>query len=203
MDRNAHPPGSGKTMTASARAGELQWPLYTIELDGLITKYMGETAAKLRVVFDTIARTRGVYLFDEFDAIGVRRDTDRDVGEIRRVLNSFLQFLERDESMSLIVAATNHPRLLDAALFRRFDDTIEYTMPNKEQATQLMRTKLAALGTAKVSWRRSAEAARNLSYAEVTRACENAAKEAILQDRSDISTEDLVRALRERSRARR
>ena len=88
---------------------------------------MGETAAKLRLVFDAMNATRGVYFFDEFDAIGARRGERHDVGEIRRVLNSFLQFLEQDESQGVIVAATNHPELLDKALFRRFDDVIEYS----------------------------------------------------------------------------
>jgi len=115
------PPGTGKTMTAAVLAGETALPLLTIQLDALITKYMGETAAKLRMVFDAIEQTRGVYLFDEFDALGGRRAERNDVGEIRRVLNSFLQFLERDESDSLVIAATNHPELLDRALFRRFD----------------------------------------------------------------------------------
>jgi len=81
-------------MTAAALSGE---PLFTIQLDGILTKYMGETAAKLRLVFDVIQSTRGVYLFDEFDAIGGRRTSTNDVGEIRRVLNSFLGFLELDD----------------------------------------------------------------------------------------------------------
>src|SRR3984893_2166262 len=124
------PPGSGKTMTAAAPAGELRLPLFTVVLDGLITKFLGETAAKLRLVFDAMNATRGVYLFDEFDAIGARRAERHDVGEIRRVLNSFLRFLEQDESQGLVVAATNHPELLDRALFRRFDDVIEYVLPD-------------------------------------------------------------------------
>ena len=74
------PPGSGKTMTAAALAGELHLPLFTIVLDGLITKFMGETAAKLRLVFDAMLTTRGVYFFDEFDAIGARRGERQDVG---------------------------------------------------------------------------------------------------------------------------
>jgi SpoVK/Ycf46/Vps4 family AAA+-type ATPase len=92
------PPGSGKTMTASALSGELHLPLFTIMLEGLITKFMGETAAKLRLVFEAIRQTQGVYLFDEFDALGAHRSQANDVGEIRRVLNSFLQLLEKDSS---------------------------------------------------------------------------------------------------------
>ena len=88
------PPGSGKTMTAEAVAGELRLPLYVIRLDTLITRFMGETAAKLRLVFDETLRRRAFYLFDEFDAVGGHRNAANDVAEMRRVLNSFLQFIE-------------------------------------------------------------------------------------------------------------
>ena len=127
-------------MTAGALAGELGLPLLLIRLDGLITKYMGETAAKLRLVFEAMQETRGVYLFDEVDALGGARAQSNDVGEIRRVLNSFLQFLEQDQSNSMLVAATNHPQLLDRALFRRFDSVIEYPLPSPEVVRAMMRT---------------------------------------------------------------
>ena len=92
------PPGSGKTMTAEALAGQLRLPLLVIRLEALITRYMGETAAKLRLVFDEIAKHRGVYLFDEFDAVGGRRSATNDVAEMRRVLNSFLQFMDGENA---------------------------------------------------------------------------------------------------------
>ncbi|PTT87831.1 ATPase, partial [Pelomonas sp. HMWF004] len=96
------PSGTGKTMTAAALAGELGIPLFVVRLDALITKFMGESAAKLRQVFDAVASTRGVYFFDEFDAIGSQRGMANDVGEIRRILNSFLLMIEQDESSSVI-----------------------------------------------------------------------------------------------------
>jgi len=122
-------------MTAAALAGEMNLPVFTIQLDGVIRKFMGETAAKLRLVFDATRTTRGVYLFDEFDAIGGRRTAANDVGEIRRVLNSFLLFLGQERSDSLVVAATNHPDLLDRALFRRFDDVVEYAHRKAPRST--------------------------------------------------------------------
>jgi SpoVK/Ycf46/Vps4 family AAA+-type ATPase len=194
------PPGSGKTMTAAALAGELRLPLYTLLLHGLITKFMGETAAKLRMIFDALAEQRGVYLFDEFDAIGGERAMGNDVGEIRRVLNSFLQFLEQDASSSLIIAATNHPETLDRALFRRFDDVITYDVPPDDLARCVMQNKLAAFETGEVDWQAAADAARGLSYADVSRACESAAKEAILDDTLTITSAGLQAALAERRR---
>ena len=192
------PPGTGKTMTASALSGELGLPLFTIQLDGLITKFMGETAAKLRLVFEAIASTRGVYLFDEFDALGSQRGAGNDVGEIRRVLNSFLQFLEQDQSDSLVIAATNHQSLLDQALFRRFDAVFEYQLPSPEIATQIMQARLALLETRDIDWLRATEASNGLSHAELTRACEQAAKDALLLDTTVLATDDLVAALDER-----
>lgn len=192
------PPGTGKTMTASALASELGIPLFTIRLDGLITRYLGETAAKLRLIFDAIQQTRAVYFFDEFDALGSERATKNEVGEIRRVLNSFLQFLEQDDSDSLVAGATNHPQILDKALFRRFDAVIEYGLPSADISEQVMRARLALLDTSKVDWSAAAEAAEGLSHSEVTRACEQAAKNAILQQHTRIDTGELVEALRER-----
>ncbi len=196
------PPGSGKTMTARALAGELRLPLFTILLDGVITKFMGETAAKLRLVFDAIRKTRGVYLFDEFDAIGGQRSLMNDVGEIRRILNSFLHFVEEAEPTSLIVAATNHPDLLDSALFRRFDDVVEYSQPTPELAKRTMQIRLQGLNTKGIDWSSVAEAAEELSYAEIVKACEDAAKETILSNKQTVTTESLVQALRDRRVAR-
>jgi SpoVK/Ycf46/Vps4 family AAA+-type ATPase len=91
----AGPPGTGKTFTASIIANELDLPIYVILIDKIVTKYMGETAAKLRMVFDFIESNKGVYLFDEFDAIGTERARDNEVGEMRRVLNAIVLFLRQ------------------------------------------------------------------------------------------------------------
>lgn len=192
------PPGTGKTMSASALAGELNLPLFTIRLDGLITKFMGETAAKLRLVFDALMQTRGVYLFDEVDALGGERARSNDVGEIRRVLNSFLQFIENDESDSLLVAATNHPQLLDRAMFRRFDAVIEYPLPTAEVICEVIKNRLADVVLGKIAWTMVKEAASGLSHSEITLAAERAAKDVILSGKCSISTASLVSALKER-----
>lgn len=189
------PPGSGKTMTASALAGEMDLPLFTIVLDGLITKYMGETAAKLRIIFDAIQKTRAIYLFDEFDAVAGKRHAQNDVGEIRRVLNSFLQFLEQDQSESVLIGATNHAELLDRAVFRRFDDVIEYSLPNSSQIEDVVTNRLSMLNTASIDWKLVVTAATGKSYADVTNACNDAAKEAILSDSLTVTTEMLTNAL--------
>jgi SpoVK/Ycf46/Vps4 family AAA+-type ATPase len=197
------PPGSGKTLTASALAGELHLPLFTIRLDTVITRFMGETAAKLRLIFDQVASIRGVYLFDEFDAIGGRRTADNDVGEMRRVLNSFLQFLEEPNNTdSLVVAATNHPELLDRALFRRFDDILEYSLPDSVAIQNVLAPRLNAFRSSRVVWSKVIDAASGLSQADLARAADEVIKGAVLRDEKTISTEDLVDALRERRAVR-
>ena len=192
------PPGSGKTMTASALAGELVLPIFTVLFESLITRFMGETASKLKLVFEAMEATRGVYFFDEFDAIGARRGERNDVGEIRRVLNSFLQLLEQDESSGLIVAATNHPELLDSALFRRFDDVIHYSLPDASVAQRIMRTRLTTFKTKKMDWKIAADAAEGLSQAEISRAADDAAKRVVLEGRIEVTADDLSRAIEER-----
>jgi len=194
------PPGTGKTLTASVIAGELHMPLYIILVDKLITKYMGETAAKLRQIFDAISSNVGVYLFDEFDAIGAERGRDNEVGEMRRVLNAFLQFIENDASESFIIAATNNIEILDQALFRRFDDVLHYSLPQKEQITQLLNNRL---GTFRGDY--SLESLTfmidGLSHADVCKACDDAIKETILDNKEKTTKESLITMLNDRREA--
>ena len=192
------PPGTGKTMSAAVLAGELGFPLCQVRLDGLITKYMGETAAKLRQIFDATDHTRGVYFFDEFDAIGSQRGMGNDVGEIRRVLNSFLLMIEQDSSHSLIIAATNHPGILDHALFRRFDDVLHYTLPDKKQAMNLLKARLSHAAAKWISWEHLADISTGLSYAEVTRAGEDALKNILINKEKVITEAEIGCMLTER-----
>lgn len=190
------PPGSGKTLTASALAGELHLPLFTVRLDAVITRFLGESASKLRQVFDQIAQMRGIYLFDEFDAIGGKRGVGNDVGEIRRVLNSFLQFLEETNSTdSVVVAATNHPELLDRALVRRFDEIIEYGLPDAAHVQAMVRQRLGALASRSINWPSILPLTDGLSQAELVRVADEAVKEAILSGKKKVSTAELSSAL--------
>ena len=130
----------------------------------MITKFMGETSAKLRLIFDAAEDTRGVYFFDEVDALAGDRSSANDVGEIRRVLNSFLQFLEQHRSSSILVAATNHPQLLDRAIFRRFGLVIDYTLPTQELARAVVRNRLATINTRGLNWKRIDQSTAGMSH---------------------------------------
>ena len=194
------PPGTGKTLTASIIANELRLPLYTILMYKMITKFMGETSAKLRQVFDLIQQKQGVFLFDEFDAIGGERSRDNDVGEMRRVLNSFLQFIERDNSESLIIAATNNQKLLDQALFRRFDDVILYKLPNKEEKLELLKNRLARYSE-KINFTQLLPNINGLSHAEITLACLDAIKETVLNEKQEMNNQLILKTIKDRNAA--
>ena len=173
--------GTGKTMTASALAKEFNLPFFVVRTEKVVTKFMGETGQKLGRIFDFINEVPAVYLFDEFDAIGSRRGMDNEVGEQRRILNTFLQLLERDDSDSFIIAATNSIESIDKAMFRRFDDVIEYKLPDREQRLALLREYLY---TAKDLDLSSTEPLFNgMSHAEIKMVCSDIFKESLLNDR--------------------
>lgn len=196
------PPGCGKTMTAQALAHDLGLPLFVVRLDSLFTKFLGETAAKLRVVFDAIESHRAVFLFDEFDSLGLARGAQHDVAEMRRVLNSLLVFIDNLRGHSLLVAASNHPDALDPALFRRFDDIIRYAAPEPKESVALLRQKLATQFDATFNWSRLTAATKGLSLAEIARAADEALKEALLEERATVDTNRVVAALKERGEHR-
>ncbi|MBV7435641.1 ATP-binding protein [Cardiobacteriaceae bacterium TAE3-ERU3] len=193
-------PGTGKTMSAAMLATELNMPFYSILLDGLISKFMGETAAKLRSIFNFISNNRAVYLFDEFDSIGSSRGNGNDIGEIKRVLNSFLVFFEEEQSSSIVIAATNHIEALDKALFRRFDDIIEFDLPDEKEIQQLIGNRFSKFNFKVKDWSEIYTASKNLSYAEITKACDDAAKEAILSNNKIIDKKFLLGSLNSKTK---
>jgi len=194
----AGPPGTGKSLSAEALAGELKLPLFTVLLHGLITKFMGETAQKLRLVFDAIRTNRGVYLFDEIDALAAARGNENDVGEVRRILNSFLQFLDEDTGPSLVVATTNLPEILDRAILRRFDLVLVYGFPEASSIEKALRRRLHGFTTDDLDWHEVIDRAHGLSTADVIAAGEDAARRAVLQGRSAIETGVLIASLERR-----
>lgn len=183
--------GTGKTMTAEILAHELNLPFIIVRTEKVVTKFMGETGLKLGKIFDTIASIPAVYLFDEFDAIGAQRGMDNEVGEQRRILNTFLQLLERDSSSSIIIAATNNVEVLDKALFRRFDDAIEYTLPERNEIISLLKEALCMSNEVDVY--SLCDDFEGMSQAEIKIVCADAMKESILLG-NDI-TNDMVRNL--------
>jgi SpoVK/Ycf46/Vps4 family AAA+-type ATPase len=163
---------------------------------------MGETATKLRLIFDSIENTLGVFFFDEFDAIGAERGLSNDVGEARRILNSFLQMVEETKSNSLILAATNHPAILDMALFRRFDDVLNYELPDTVHIETLLKDLLNNYISTDFQWNTLLNEAEGLNYAEITHAANEVIKTAIMENTTKVTEEMTKIALKERKEMR-
>ena len=187
-------PGTGKTMTAEVIAYEMILPLYVIQIDKLVSPFIGSTSAKLRQIFDQIKNEIGVYLFDEFDAIG--GEQRKIVGEMCRELNSFLHFLEVDSSDSIIIAATNNP-MRDKALFRRFDDVLHYVYPTEKEIKNLILKTLWSYMPANIEWEAILDKCKTLSQSEIVEACIDAVKVSILGEQR-ITVEELIKKFEQR-----
>ena len=178
------PPGCGKTMAAQAIAGELRLPIIRVRLEVIFSRYLGETAATLADIFAEADRVRGVYLFDEFDALGRTRLDDNDVGEVKRIVTTFLQLLDAtDDTYSVLVAATNVGASLDRALFRRFDDVLELPGPTLAQAAELLNRLMRQWNEEPDD--QTLQAAAGLSFADIHAAVDDVRKEAILEGRTN------------------
>lgn len=192
------PPGCGKTMSARVFAGELELPLFIVKLEGLISRYLGETSVHINSIFNAMNTTPGVYLFDEFDSIGTTRGDQRDVGEIRRVLSTFLMLLENFNGNSLIIAATNYDHVLDMALFRRFDDVIKFPLPDQKNALALIKLKLKNFPCGRIHWGVVAKETFGMSYGEITKAVTEAIKTSVLQKSEMLQEDILIEAIKHR-----
>lgn len=185
------PPGCGKSLCAEVISSEVQVPLLYIRFDALISSYLGETAANLRKVFDYAKTGRWVVVFDEFDVIGKSRTDMTEHGELKRVVNTFLQLLDSFEGESLIIAATNHEKLLDKALWRRFDEVLLFARPNYSEIRTLLNMKLRNFPQQNINLNQAAKKLTGFSHADIEWVCLDAVKSAIVQDR-DAVTQDLL-----------
>ena len=195
------PSGVGKTMAAGAVAQAVKMPLFRVELHSVISSYMGETASKLSKVFDHVRTMPGVYLFDEFDALGSNRrgsGTDGASAEARRTLNSLLQFIDDDRSDSVLIAATNLPEMLDPAVYRRFDETIMFTAPSSAEVTTLVDRALPERRALDLGEIYAAVANPKLGHADLCAALDRVRKDHLLTG-STIGTAQIVDAIARRT----
>ena len=176
-----------------------------MQLSSLISSFLGETASQLQNVFDLAASRPLVLFLDEFDAVAKERDDPQDIGELKRVLNSLLQAIDKfNAPESLLIAATNHDNLIDRALWRRFDDCVEFGLPsNQERLIQLKR--LLSGVHIDGSLATVTRTAANMSFADIERAAVDAIKTMILTNKKAVKTEDIlerIAALRSNSKRR-
>ncbi len=189
-------PGTGKTFSAQILSSVLNIPLVYIRFDAIISSYLGETASNLRKVFDYIENGTWIILFDEFDVIGKNRNDDHEHGEIKRVVNNFLQMLDNVKGDSIILAATNHQNILDPAIWRRFDDIIYYELPDKKTREEIFKVYLKSMKKeSNIDFSKIADMADNLSPADIRMIAEEAMKTSILSSRRNLNQEDIELAL--------
>jgi SpoVK/Ycf46/Vps4 family AAA+-type ATPase len=189
-------PGTGKTFSAQIISSVLNIPLVYVRFDAIISSYLGETATNLRKVFDYIESSTWIVLFDEFDVIGKNRDDNHEHGEIKRVVNNFLQMLDNVKGDSIILAATNHQNMLDPAIWRRFDDIIYYGLPDNNNRHKLFDIYLKPINKEPdIDINKAVSMTNNFSPADIKMVTEEAMKTAIINSKNHVEQNDIIAAI--------
>ncbi|OUL25535.1 ATP-binding protein [Nostoc sp. 106C] len=192
------PPGCGKTLGAERLAWNTGLPLLKVRFDAMVSSFLGETASNLRLVFEDASKNPCLLFLDECDSIAKSREDSQEVGEIKRVVNTFLQILdEYQPSSGLLVAATNLNKSLDTALWRRFDDLIAVPKPGEQELEFILKETLSAIEIGSINWSRIIEQMKGFSAAQAVRVAQDAAKRAILEREELVIQEHLEEAIAE------
>lgn len=189
------PPGCGKTLSAQALASEMGIPLLYVRFDAVVSSYLGETASNIRKVFEYAKNESWIIFFDEFDAIGRSRDDATEHGEIKRVVNTFLQQIDNYKGRSLIIAATNYEKSLDYAIWRRFDETINFQMPSYTEQKKLLELKLNQFKGPIHIFDENKSKMTNFNHSDIAKVAENIMKKCILRGNRVYSKKDIVEAI--------
>ena len=188
------PPGCGKTQTAKILSSALGLPLVYVNLTAVFSSYLGQTATNLQKIFTYIEKGEWLVLFDEFDAIARDRDNLNEHGEVKRLVNSLLQLIDNATNQSIFVAATNHEKLLDSAVWRRFDEVIFFDNPTVEQRTALLSRYLSAIRYT-INLSTFADRLENATGADIERICSDAIKAVVLRGERTVTADDLEVAI--------
>jgi SpoVK/Ycf46/Vps4 family AAA+-type ATPase len=189
------PPGCGKTQTAKILSSALGLPLVYVNLTAVFSSYLGQTATNLQKIFTYIEKGEWLVLFDEFDAIARDRDNLNEHGEVKRLVNSLLQLIDNATNQSIFVAATNHEKLLDSAVWRRFDEVIFFDNPTVEQRTALLSRYLSAIRYTAINLSTFADRLENATGADIERICSDAIKAVVLRGERSLTADDLEVAI--------
>lgn len=193
------PPGCGKTLSANAIAGELGIPMLYVRFDAVVSSFLGETASNIRKVFDYAKNDNWVIFFDEFDAIGHSRNDSSEHGEIKRVVNTFLQQLDNFKGRSLVIAATNFEKSLDYALWRRFDETLNFELPTSEERLKLCALFIKGFKGPQQVFEQYTGQMENFSHSDVDKMCQTIMKLCILDGRKMFTKSDIDYAVKKQS----
>ena len=195
------PPGTGKTLSAKIISSEMGYPFVYVMFDSMLSSYLGETATNLRKIFDFIQQGKFVVLFDEFDIVGKKRDDPHEHGEIKRVVNNFMQMMDNYEGESILIAATNHQHLLDTAIWRRFDEIILFDLPDLTRREQLFNKYLRVLRrTDDFTLLELAKKTTNFSAADIAQVCQEALRKSIVYGKIEVNREYILNAISEQKR---
>ena len=189
------PPGCGKTQTAKILSSALGLPLVYVNLTAVFSSYLGETATNLQKIFTYIEQGEWLVLFDEFDAIARDRDNLNEHGEVKRLVNSLLQLIDNATNQSIFVAATNHEKLLDSAVWRRFDEVIFFDNPSLELKTAILNRYLSGIRYTAIDLSTFADRLENATGADIERICSDAIKAVILRGERTLTADDLEVAI--------
>lgn len=194
-------PGCGKTMSAERLAWNTGLPLLKVRFDTMVSSYLGETATNLREIFEVASKNPCLLFLDECDSLAKSREDNNEVGEMKRVVNTFLQILdEYNTSSGLLVAATNLDKSLDMAVWRRFDDAIEVPKPTEKELEALLKQTLLTMEKGTINWHSIVAKMQGFSAAQAVRVAQDAAKRAILDREELVIPEHLEAAIQEISR---
>ena len=194
------PPGCGKTLAAQAISAEIGIPMLYVRFDALISSYLGETASNIRKVFDYAKNDSWVIFFDEFDAIGRSRNDAAEHGEIKRVVNAFLQQLDNYKGRSLVIAATNFEQSLDYAIWRRFDETIRFDMPLNDEKIKLFSMNLKRFKGPEHVFEQYINEMGAFSHSDVEKVCQIIMKICILEGKKIYTKKDIEYAVKKQER---
>ena len=195
------PPGTGKTLGAKVVANVIGYPFVYVRFDSIVSSFLGQTATNLRKIFDFIESDKFVVLFDEFDIIGKKRDDSQEHGEIKRIVNNFMLMLDTYNGDSILIAATNHPQLLDLAIWRRFDEILEFKIPTAAQRDILFRKYLRIFKKIDgVNIKELVKKTTNYSASDIAVICENTLRKCVIENKSEITAKDVLWALNDQKR---
>ncbi|MGF7186613.1 SpoVK/Ycf46/Vps4 family AAA+-type ATPase [Desulfitispora alkaliphila] len=188
------PPGCGKTLSVEVLSNLLSIPILYTRFDSVVSSYLGETASNLSKIFDFAESGNWILFFDEFDAIGKSRDNNEEHGELKRVVNTFLQLMDNFESETIIIAATNYEKLIDNALWRRFDEVIYFGKPTEKEIEKMLEIKFRVFKY-HFKFDDLLKDMVGLSFSDIERICQDSIKQAILQDENSVKLDKFKEVL--------
>ncbi|WP_020168050.1 MULTISPECIES: anti-phage ATPase IteA [Methylotenera] len=189
------PPGTGKTQTAKWISQELDLPLLTVRCDTLISSLLGQTSKNIRKVFDYVEQRPCILFLDEMDALATARGNERDVGELQRVVISLLQNIDALGENTIIVAASNHEKLLDPAIWRRFPFLVPLPLPDVVLRIELWKAMLGSYAPDNLDWKYLAARSNAISGSLIEQVSLDAKRSAIMQGSAKVDISELYRRL--------